>query len=194
MITMEYYAQIRHAFYLEKKSIRQIAAEFQVSRQSVRKALDNAQPPGYQRKKPRAAPTLDPFKARIKELFDQNNRLPRKQRYTARRIYQLLCTEGYTGSESTVRAFVGHLRQGTSHSSDLSAAAVRAWTGCAGGLGASARRYQWNTGYGSPLCHAVMLFPTNICDGLSLRKTGMFPGGSCGRLCLLWGHCAAHLV
>jgi transposase len=37
--------------------------------------------------------------------------LPRKQRDTAHRIFTLLQEEGFTGSESTVRAYVGHLRQ-----------------------------------------------------------------------------------
>jgi transposase len=111
MLQMDDYAQIREAYYHKHQSIRQIAKQFDLSRQSVRKALAHSQPPGYRFKKQRAAPVLDPFKARITELFDQNQRLPHKQRYTARRIYQVICNEGFTGSESTVRGFVRQLRQ-----------------------------------------------------------------------------------
>lgn len=111
MVQMDEYAHIRHAYYHENQSIRQMAKQFNRSRQSVRKALEQPQPPGYQHKQPRAAPRLDPFKARITALLDQNQRLPRKQRYTARRIYQIICSEGFTGRESTVRGFISHLRQ-----------------------------------------------------------------------------------
>jgi transposase len=59
----------------------------------------------------RPAPVLGPYKERIKELLAENKRLPRKQRYTGRKIYQTIQKEGYTGSESTVRGYIARLRQ-----------------------------------------------------------------------------------
>jgi transposase len=60
---------------------------------------------------PRQAPKLDAYRQRIDELFQQNGQLPPKQRYTATRIFQIVQAEGFTGSASTVRAYVGQLRQ-----------------------------------------------------------------------------------
>jgi hypothetical protein len=42
-----------------------------------------------------------------------NEHLPRKQQYTGERIYDVLCAEGYTGSASGVRRYIGELRQAT---------------------------------------------------------------------------------
>lgn len=111
MITMEEYAQIRHAYYLQHKSQRQIAREFGISRNTVTRALQAAEKPQYTQQQPRVAPKLDPYRARITTLLQQNAQLPRKQRYTAQRIFQIIQAEGFTGSTSTVRAYVATLRQ-----------------------------------------------------------------------------------
>ena len=44
-------------------------------------------------------------------MLAESEQQPRKQRYTARRIYQLIREEGYPGSESTVRRYVGRKRE-----------------------------------------------------------------------------------
>jgi transposase len=111
MLTVFDRAAIRHAYYVEQQSIRQIALHFGIARQSVRKALESAEAPPYTLRTPRAAPKLDPYRQRIDELVQQNAHLPPKQRYTATRIFQIIQAEGFTGSASTVRAYVATLRQ-----------------------------------------------------------------------------------
>jgi transposase len=111
MITVTDRAAIRDAYYLQHKSQRQIAREFGISRNTVTRALQAADKPQYTRQHPRAAPKLDPYRHRVEELLQQNAQLPRKQRYTARRIFQIIQGEGFTGSASTVRAYVATLRQ-----------------------------------------------------------------------------------
>jgi transposase len=56
--------------------------------------------------KPRAAPKIGRYKARIEELVLENERLPRKQRYTWYQIYKIIKKEGYQGGESTVRHYL----------------------------------------------------------------------------------------
>ena len=111
MISVEQREKIRRAYFVEEKGIRQIAREFKCSRPTVRKAIASPEPAAYTLTVSRAAPVLGPYKERIKELLAENQRLPRKQRYTGHRIYQSIWQEGYTGSESTVRGYIARLRQ-----------------------------------------------------------------------------------
>jgi transposase len=73
--------------------------------------LESAEQPGYRLREPRPAPVLGPYKAQIDQLLAEEAHLPRKQRYTSRRIYTLLCEQGYTGSESGLRRYVGERRR-----------------------------------------------------------------------------------
>jgi transposase len=111
MLTVDQHAAIRHAFYNEDKGVREIARELGVSRQSVRKAIASPTPPRYTQSQPRMAPKLDAFRERILALLDEQLHQPRKQRYTTAKIYQLLVAEGYSGSHSRLRAYIGALKQ-----------------------------------------------------------------------------------
>jgi transposase len=106
MITVYQREQIRRAYFIEQLSIREIARTQGVSRQSIRKALADAEPQPYTLLKPRTKQKLGPFTAKIEQWLTENKRLPRKQRYTATRIFHLLQKEGYTGCASNVRTFV----------------------------------------------------------------------------------------
>ena len=58
MLSVEKREQIRRAFLIEQKSIRQIARELHVSRHTVDKAIGSAQAGAYTLKEPRPAPVL----------------------------------------------------------------------------------------------------------------------------------------
>lgn len=111
MKTVDERAEIRRAYYIEKKSQREIARETGYARETVKKAIENAGPVSYERSQEREAPVLGPYKERIEEMLAENERLPHKQRYTSRRIYEVLREEGYKGSESGVRRYVGERRR-----------------------------------------------------------------------------------
>src|SRR3990172_1703008 len=111
MITVDIRAQIRHAYYVEHKPKRQIAREEGCSRETVDKALASAAVPAYTLSQPRPAPVLGPFKSLIEQLLAENEHLPRKQRYLGPTIFKRLQAEGYTGSESGVRRYLGQQRQ-----------------------------------------------------------------------------------
>ncbi|MEZ4708308.1 MAG: IS21 family transposase [Caldilineaceae bacterium] len=112
MLEVERREQIRRAYYIEGKSMRQIGQELRHSYWTIRDALAEAAPRQYRLSKPRAAPVLGPYKGRIDELLAESEKQPRKQRYTAHKIYQLLQQEGYRGSESSLRHYVSQQRQG----------------------------------------------------------------------------------
>jgi transposase len=111
MISVEDREQIRRAYFSEEKSQREIARELGHSRKTVRKAIESAEPEGYRLRRPRPAPVLGPYKVRIDELLEENERLPRKQRYTGHRVYRDIQGRGYSGAESTVRGYIARRRR-----------------------------------------------------------------------------------
>lgn len=111
MLRVEAYEKIRRAHYIEEKSIRQIAREQGHSRKTVKKALESGGPGRYTPKQVREAPVLGAYKARIEELLKEGQGMPRKQRYTSHKIYEVIRGEGYTGSEPGVRRYIGEWRR-----------------------------------------------------------------------------------
>ena len=111
MLTVHHYERIRQAYYVEKKSIRQIGREYGHGYWTVRRALGQSEPPPYQLSQVKDAPVLGAYKGQIEALLGENERLPRKQRYTSGKIFRALRQAGYQGAESTVRAYVSQRRK-----------------------------------------------------------------------------------
>jgi transposase len=90
-------------------SVRALAAKYRVHRRTVREALSSAVP--SPRKTPvRESPVLGPWEPVIRAWLVADRDVPRKQRHTARRVWQRLVVErGATVGESTVRAFVAEV-------------------------------------------------------------------------------------
>jgi transposase len=108
---VELFEQIRKAHEREELSIRALADRFHVHRRDVRAALSSAVPPP---RKPveRDAPVLGPWKATIDGWLEADRNAPRKQRHTARRVWQRLVEElGVEVGESTVRRYVAEVRR-----------------------------------------------------------------------------------
>jgi transposase len=107
---VELFESIRRQHRDEGLSIRELAGRHHVHRRTVRQALISAVPP--QRKAPeRAAPALGAHEAMVRAWLEADLEVPRKQRHTARRVWQRLCEEvDAEVAESTVRALVGRIR------------------------------------------------------------------------------------
>jgi transposase len=111
MISVERRERIRRAYYVAGKSMRQIASELRHSYWTVRDAIESAEPRRYSLQAPKPAPVLGPYRVRIDELLLQSEQMPRKQRYTGHKMYELLKAEGYAGSESNLRRYIGERRR-----------------------------------------------------------------------------------
>lgn len=95
---MEIYGRIRRAVLVEGKSERTVAREFGVARETVRKMLRYAVPPGYRRQQPPKRPKLGPRVGVIDAILENDKQQPKKQRHTAKRIFERLRSEhAYTG-------------------------------------------------------------------------------------------------
>ncbi len=89
---MELFESIRRQHRDEGLSIRELAERHHVHRRTVRQALINAVPP--QRKAPeRAASALGAHEATVRGWLEADLEVPRKQRHTARRVWQRLREE-----------------------------------------------------------------------------------------------------
>jgi transposase len=105
---------IRYLHDVEGWSTRRIARELRVSRKTIRRCVDRSESteePRYRRTKPVAAPRIGPYQEIIDEWLRADQRAPRKQRHTARRIWERLREEyGADLVESTVRRYVAKRR------------------------------------------------------------------------------------
>ena len=109
---MELYEQIRRdAARMRSEtgevSVRALAARHETHRRTVRLALESAMPPQKRSPVSRPAPALGAFHDVIDGWLLADREAPRKQRHTARRVFQRLRDEhGCEAAETTVRRHV----------------------------------------------------------------------------------------
>ncbi len=101
----------------EGKSQRAVAREFGLSRETVRKMLQYAVPPGYQRQQPIRRPKLGPWLGVIDVILEDDKQRPVKQRHTSKRIFERLKEEhGFRGGYTIVKDYV---RTATLHGQEM---------------------------------------------------------------------------
>ena len=114
MYKVELYVRVRRACMVEGMSTREAARVFGLHRDTVRKMLEYSVPPGYRRQSPPRRPKLDPYHGVIDRILEEDRRLPRKQRHTAKRIYDRLRAEhGFGGRYTIVKDYVRERRRRT---------------------------------------------------------------------------------
>jgi transposase len=104
---VEQFEEIRRDRAREGLSLRALAERHGVHRRAVRAALESPLPPVRRTPQGRPAPKLGLYRALIDEWLEADRDAPRKQRHTARRIWQRLVDEhGADVAQSTVRDHV----------------------------------------------------------------------------------------
>jgi transposase len=104
---VELYARVRRAVVVDKMSEREAAKQFGLARETVRKMLRYSVPPGYRRQQPVRRPKLDAWTGAIDQILEDDKAEGRKQRHTAKRIFERLRDEhAYTGGYTIVKDYV----------------------------------------------------------------------------------------
>ncbi len=114
MYLVDVYLRIRRAVMVEGMSVREASRVFGLHRDTVRKMLAYSAPPGYRRQTPPKRPKLQAFTGVIDRILDEDHRVPRKQRHTAKRIFERLRDEyGFDGGYTVVKDYVREHRRQT---------------------------------------------------------------------------------
>jgi transposase len=108
---VELYRKVRIAC-RDGMSGRAASLHFGISRESVRKMLSFSVPPGYRRKAEIRRPKLDGFTEIIDQWLREDIGQHRKQRHTARRVFDCLRTEhGFVGGYTIVKDYMRERRR-----------------------------------------------------------------------------------
>lgn len=103
---MELYRKVRLAC-SEGMSARAAARHFGISRDSVKKMLSFSVPPGYSRTAVVRRPKLDGFISIIDQWLIEDQGRNRKQRHTAKRVFERLRDEhGFTGGYTIIKDYM----------------------------------------------------------------------------------------
>ena len=109
---VDLYRQVRHAVRIEGLSERAAARRFGIDPRTVKKMMKFSVPPGYVRQKPPAKPKLDPFIGVIDHILIDDKSRPKKQRHTAKRIFErLLAEHNFAGGITIVKDYVAGWHQ-----------------------------------------------------------------------------------
>ena len=110
---MELWTEVRRRVLTGEIGKRAACRQYQLHWQTLEKILAHVEPPGYRRAKLRQRPKMEPFLPRIAEILEADRRAPKKQRHTAKRVFDRLVAEhAFDGSYESVKEAVRAWRQG----------------------------------------------------------------------------------
>ena len=114
MYSVELYMRVRRACMVDGMSVREASRVFGLHRDTVRKTLKYAAPPGYRRRKASRRPKIGPYTGVIDRILEDDPNVPKKRRHTAKRIYERLRDEhGFEGKYTIVKDYVRERRRTT---------------------------------------------------------------------------------
>lgn len=108
---MAQWTEVRRAVLVEGLSKRETCRRFGIHWDTLERMLEHGAPPGYRRVARAERPVIGPWLGRLSELLEANRHLPRKQRYTVKRMFETLREEGFSGGYTTVKDAVRELRR-----------------------------------------------------------------------------------
>jgi transposase len=108
---MEEWSEIRRRVLVEGVSRRRILRETGMQWLTLKKVLAYSEPPGYRQRQSRRKRKLGAYLSRIEQILKEDQVMPRKQRHTAKRIWERLREAGFTGGYTVVKEAVRELAQ-----------------------------------------------------------------------------------
>jgi transposase len=107
---MELWTKIRMQVARGGLSIREIQRQTGLHFKTIKKILANPEPPPFDCPE-RSKPKIGPFLERISDIIAEDMSIKKKQRHTAKRIFERIQEEGYTGGYTAVKDVVRELRR-----------------------------------------------------------------------------------
>jgi transposase len=108
---MGQWAEIRRRVLVDGLSKREACRQYAIHWLTLKKILSHEEPPGYRRVKPPKRPVIEPVLPVIRQILGDDTRAPRKQRHTAKRIWERLRAEhGFAGGYTSVKGAVRELK------------------------------------------------------------------------------------
>jgi transposase len=105
MLVVETIAKIRRAFFVQKKSIKEICRDLRVSRKVVRKIVRSDATEFHYERSTQPLPKIGPWRDRLDCLLLTNEDKPARERLTLVRLFEELRGFGYSGSYDAVRRY-----------------------------------------------------------------------------------------
>jgi transposase len=112
MLVVETVVRIRRE-HAAGKPIKAIARDLKLSRKVVRKAIRAPEGAFSYQRKSQPFPKIGPVRERLERMLAENEALPKRDRLTLFRIWDLLVQDGYDGSYDSVRRYAARWRAET---------------------------------------------------------------------------------
>jgi len=106
---MEWWTKVRLEVLRGEKSKREVLRDEGIHWETLKKILTHSEPPGYRLQEARPKPKIGPYRERIAQIIEEDKSLPKKQRHTAKRIYERIREIGYEGKYTQVKEAVREL-------------------------------------------------------------------------------------
>ncbi|MBF0554404.1 MAG: IS21 family transposase [Nitrospirae bacterium] len=111
MLIVETIRKIRVSYHRDKKSIRQIAREYRLSRNTVKKIIRGDSTENTYKRRVQLLPKLGPYEKSLVECLEVDKALSKREQRTAQSIFEKLQKEGYVGGYDSVRRYVQKWRK-----------------------------------------------------------------------------------
>jgi transposase len=109
---MEFWKEVRQQVLTKALSQRAACKKYGLGWHTLKKILCHDEPPGYRQSQPRTKRKLAAFLPVIDQILEADREAPKKQRHTAKRIFERLRDEhGYAGGKTVVKDAVRAWRQ-----------------------------------------------------------------------------------
>ena len=105
MLVVETVGRIRRAYFVQRRSIRTIARELKLSRNTVRKAVRSGETKFAYERGVQPRPKLGPWIDELERLLAENDAQPARERLDLIGIFEALRRLGYVGSYDAVRRY-----------------------------------------------------------------------------------------
>lgn len=101
---MEKWSEIRRRVLVDGESKRSIQRRYGVHWDTLEKILAHSEPPGYRLSRPRLKRKIGPYLPVIEQILEDDKTAPKKQRHSAKRIFERLrCEYGFDGGYTIVK-------------------------------------------------------------------------------------------